>query len=116
MSCGGGGGGGGGGGPSIPGPRLEAAILRPDLAGISSIIFSFSTPSSALLMFLLLLDMRTAGIDQPGRWWWCSLLCSVQFINIFLSSQSVLPHDRPVPSKSTELSRKAIWRLAGHYF
>ena len=52
------------GGPSIPGPRLEAAILRPDLAGISSIIFSFPTQYTAVLMFLLLLDMRTAGIDQ----------------------------------------------------
>ena len=62
------GGGSGGPQPSLPGPRLEAAILRPDLAGISSIIFSFSTPATALLMFLLLLDMRTAGIDQAE---WC---------------------------------------------
>ena len=43
-----------------------------------------------MLMFLLLLDMRTAGIDQSDPAWWYGGVSSLQFINIFLlSTQSV---------------------------
>ena len=77
-------GGSGGPQPSLPGPRLEAAILGQTWLGFPQLFLAFlSTPQQPqwLLMFLLLLDMRTAGIDQSEReveWW------SVQFINIFL--------------------------------